>query len=80
MVVTVISPESDCIACKSTKLRLSGLKIPYESITADDQMISSLKEEGHSAFPVVRVDDGESSYSFSGFRFDRIKELADKIG
>lgn len=78
--VTVVSPETDCNACRQTKRRFDGLNIPYESVTADDQMIAELQSEGYTAFPVVRVNHGQDDgWSFSGYRHDDIKRLSTLI-
>lgn len=64
----------------STKLRMKQKKIDFETVEADEETIATFKDEGHSSFPVVIVDfDDSASWSWSGFRFDYISELADLL-
>lgn len=77
LTVVVYSPDAPCTYCNSTKLRLKQKGIEFSEVTADDEMIAQLKDEGYDAFPVVKVDLGDgASTSWSGFRFDHINRLA----
>lgn len=71
--------------CNSTKLRMNnpgaGLPaIPFTTVTADDELISQLRDEGHTSFPVVKVDLGDgASWTWSGYRHSEITKLAELI-
>lgn len=81
MNVTLFTPPDDCSACRATKVNFDKLGIEYEVVEADDSTQDQLRAEGFSAFPVVKVDCGdEASWSWSGYRFDDIKRLAQLIG
>lgn len=75
--VVIFAPPYECVACRSTKMRFDRLGIMYDVIEADETTMQSLRGEGFAEFPVVRVDCGdEATYSWSGYRHDRINELA----
>ena len=72
---------SECVACRTTKIRFDKLGIQYDVIDADDETVNSLRGEGFSAFPVVKVECGDgATWSWSGFRHDDIKRLAQLFG
>lgn len=77
----MFTPPDDCSACRATKVSFRKLGIDYQIVEADDATVEKLREEGHTAFPVVKVDLGdEASWSWSGYRFDDIKRLAQILG
>jgi glutaredoxin len=79
--VTMFTPPDDCSACRATKVGFDKMGIEYKVVEADDKTAEELRREGHSAFPVVRVDCGDdASWTWSGYRFDDIKRLAQLIG
>lgn len=81
MGVVIFTPPDDCVACRTTKLRFERLGIPYQEVTADAQKVEELKAEGHTGFPVVTVDCGDgATWSWSGYRHDDIKKLAQLFG
>lgn len=68
---------SECVACRTTKLGFDKLGINYDVIEADQEQVAELRREGFQSFPVVRVDCGDdSSWSWSGYRHEDIKRLA----
>ena len=77
----MFTPPSDCVACRTTKIGFDRLGISYDVVEADDSTVQGLKREGFNEFPVVKVDcGGEASWSWSGFRHDNIKKLAQLFG
>ena len=53
------------------------LGISYQVVEADEATVSKLRREGFSSFPVVKVECGdEATWSWSGYRHDDIKRLA----
>lgn len=72
--VTVFS-KNNCIQCKMTKKFLTEHHIKFVEHNIDEQpeYIQGLKAEGFMATPVVKLPDGNS---FSGFRPDRLAQLA----
>jgi glutaredoxin len=79
--VTMFTPPDDCSACRATKVGFNKVGVEYTVVEVDDEAADQLRREGHSAFPVVKVDCGDdASWSWSGYRFDDIKRLAQLIG
>jgi glutaredoxin len=79
--VVLFTPPTDCSACRTTKLGFKRLGIAYEVVEADDALMDSLRREGFTEFPVVKVDcGGGAEWSWSGFRHDHIKKLAQLFG
>lgn len=77
MKVVIYAPPDGCSACRATKVNFDKLGIIYDVIETDDGTLADLRREGFSAFPVVKVDCGDgAAWSWSGFRFDDIKRLA----
>lgn len=73
----MFTPPDDCVACRTTKLGFDRMGIAYEVVEADDSTVEKLRLEGFSQFPVVKVDCGDqASWSWSGYRHDDIKKLA----
>lgn len=78
--VTVYQPDAPCNQCHATKLHLTREGIPFQSVTADDAVITRYRNEGHASFPVVVVEiDGQQLMTWSGYRRDEIRRLADVI-
>lgn len=51
--------------------------IAYDVVEADDDTVDDLRREGFREFPVVKVDCGDGAgWSWSGFRHDDVKRLA----
>lgn len=67
--------SSNCTACKATKKTLDKYGVPFEEVNVDND--ETTRQEamsmGYSALPVVIVDEDTS---WSGFRYDRLRELA----
>ena len=79
--VVMYTPASECVACRTTKIRFDALGIKYDLVEADDETVNSLRSQGFAGFPVVKVDCGDgSSWSWSGYRHDDIKRLARLFG
>lgn len=79
-VVTVYQPDGPCVKCANTKRQLTRNKVPYTTVTADDDTINRFRAEGHVAFPIVVVDLGDgASWTWSDFRNEEIKRLASLI-
>lgn len=73
----MFTPPYECVSCKTTKMRFDKLEIPYTVVEADDEIVKQLRSDGFAQFPVVRVDCGDdSSWSWSGFRYNDICRLA----
>ncbi|MGM9891910.1 glutaredoxin-like protein NrdH [Limosilactobacillus sp.] len=72
--VTVFS-KNNCIQCKMTKRFLQQHQIKFVEHNIDEQpeYVSQLKAAGFMATPVVQLPDGNA---FSGFRPDRLQQLA----
>lgn len=56
--------------------------IRYEVVEADEVTAEKLREEGFGSFPVVKVDlgGGDATWSWSGYRHDDIRKLAQLYG
>ena len=80
MDVVVFTPPEGCSACRATKVGLDKAGIEYRVVEADEATQEGLRGEGFNAFPVVKVDFGEASWSWSGYRHDDIKRLAGLVG
>lgn len=77
MTVTVYS-KSPCVQCEATYRALEQRHIDYEKrdLDADEEALQEVIAMGHMQAPVV-VADGEH---WSGFRPDKIENLAHRIG
>lgn len=67
--------SSTCTACDATKKTLNKYGVPFEEINVDqdEAMRQEALSMGYLSLPVVIVDD---ETSWSGFRYDRLRELA----
>lgn len=79
-IVTVYSTGPSCQRCRLTCRRLDELGIRYDLVELHDEHNAALRaylvdELGFAEAPVVVVD-GESCGAWSGFRPDRIDDLA----
>lgn len=76
MTVRVYS-KPDCVQCTSTYRALDSKRVPFEVIdmSVDPEALEFVKGLGYLQAPVVVTDDGH----WSGFRPDRINELAERI-
>lgn len=66
----------DCMQCDQTKKFLDRNNLPYDVIdlTQHPEAMSMVKEMGYMAAPVVIADRDH----WSGFRFDKLKDLVAK--
>lgn len=73
MTIAVYSKPS-CVQCTATYRALDKQGLEYEvfDVSADDKALEAVKELGYLQAPVVVTD----SDSWSGFRPDKINELA----
>ncbi|RRJ87440.1 glutaredoxin-like protein NrdH [Gulosibacter macacae] len=73
MTISVYSKPS-CVQCTATYRALDKQGIEYEifDVSADEKALEAVKELGYLQAPVVVTD----SDSWSGFRPDKISELA----
>ncbi|BDI24113.1 glutaredoxin-like protein NrdH [Herbiconiux sp. L3-i23] len=76
MAITVYSKPS-CVQCTATYRALDKKGLEYEifDVSIDEKALQAVKELGYMQAPVVVTDDDH----WSGFRPDRIEELAAKI-
>jgi len=67
--------KPNCPQCMMTHKELKRNNIPFEyvDLTQDPEALEYVTSLGHSSAPVVVTDEGDS---WSGFRPDRIRELA----
>ncbi len=77
MAVTVYTKPS-CVQCTATYRALDSKGIEYEvlDVSTDEQALETVKALGYLQAPVV-IADGEH---WSGFRPDKIDELAGRLG
>ena len=85
MTVTVYTKPS-CVQCTATYRALNAKGIEFEifDVSVDDKALQAVKELGYLQAPVVIVDgealDGSGAGDhWSGFRPDKIDELAAKL-
>ncbi len=76
MSITVYTKPS-CVQCTATYRALDNKGIDYTvlDLSVDEEALQTVKELGYLQAPVV-VADGEH---WSGFRPDKIQELADRL-
>ena len=76
MAITVYSKPS-CVQCTATYRALDKKGIEYEifDVSVNEDALQTVKELGYMQAPVVVTDDDH----WSGFRPDRIEELATKF-
>lgn len=76
MAITVYSKPS-CVQCTATYRALDKKGIEYTifDVSTDENALQTVKELGYMQAPVVVTEDDH----WSGFRPDRIEELATKI-
>jgi glutaredoxin-like protein NrdH len=76
MTVTVYTKPA-CVQCNATYRALDGKGIEYEifDVSEDEKALAMVKELGYMQAPVVVAGDEH----WSGFRPDKIAELASKI-
>ncbi len=78
MSVTIYT-QPNCSQCEQTKRFLTLKEVPFRSvdITEDDDAFNFVVALGYKSVPVVSTDDGDV---WSGFRLDKLNELADMYG
>ncbi|HWK19285.1 MAG TPA: glutaredoxin-like protein NrdH [Microbacteriaceae bacterium] len=76
MTVTVYTKPS-CVQCTATYRALNAKGIEFEifDVSVDDKALQAVKDLGYLQAPVVIADDEH----WSGFRPDKIDELATKL-
>ncbi|WP_127792404.1 glutaredoxin-like protein NrdH [Agromyces sp. LHK192] len=76
MTVTVYTKPS-CVQCNATYRALDSKGIEYEvlDLSLDENALAHVKELGYQQAPVVITDEDH----WSGFRPDKIAELADRL-
>ncbi|MCI2957525.1 glutaredoxin-like protein NrdH [Agromyces atrinae] len=76
MTVTVYTKPS-CVQCTATYRALDSKGIEYEilDLSADETALETVKGLGYLQAPVVITDEDH----WSGFRPDKISELADRL-
>jgi glutaredoxin-like protein NrdH len=77
MAITVYTKPS-CVQCTATYRALDNKGIEYNvlDLSADETALETVKALGYLQAPVVITDEDH----WSGFRPDKIHELADRIG
>ncbi|UDL15951.1 NrdH-like glutaredoxin [Microbacterium phage Pumpernickel] len=82
MTVTVLSKPS-CVQCNATYRTLDSNGLDYEvtDVSEDPTAYERAKELGYMQAPVVIVEDenGKVTNHWSGFRPDKISELAELL-
>ena len=79
--VVIYQPTSECVACRTTKLQFDRLGILYDVVDADEGIVNSLRSQGFTGFPVVKVDCGDgATWQWSGYRHTDIQKLAQLFG
>ena len=73
----IVYTKSGCVQCRATTALMDRLGIDYELVDISNapRIVTFLQGEGHKSLPVVFVDRGEFTESWSGFRPDLIKQL-----
>ena len=79
MTTVRVYSKPNCVQCTMTKTLLDALGVPYvlEGIT-EPENLAAVKELGFLAAPVVAVG-ASADDMWSGFKPDRIKEIATRI-
>lgn len=77
MAITVYTKPS-CVQCDMTSRALDNKGIEYNTLdlSEDPAALEHVKELGYLQAPVIVADDGEH---WSGFRPDKIEELASRL-
>jgi glutaredoxin-like protein NrdH len=77
MTVTVYTKPS-CVQCNATYRALDSMGLEYVvfDVSEDEQALAHVKELGYLQAPVVITDEDH----WSGFRPDKIAELASRLG
>ena len=76
MKITVWS-RPNCVQCEMTKKQLDKLGIKYEEMNLEDHplCLETFKAQGFMSAPIVTTD----TKTWSGFRLDKIKSLANHL-
>jgi len=80
MTVTVYSKPS-CVQCTATYRALTARGIEFEifDVSVDEKALTTVRDLGYLQAPVVIVDGEAAGDHWSGFRPDKIDELAVKL-
>lgn len=75
----IIYTQPNCSQCEQTKRYLDLKKVPYETIdiTQNEDAFSFVVSLGYKSVPVVSTEDGDI---WSGFRLEKLNELAEMYG
>ena len=67
--------KTDCGECENVKRWLKWADIPYQEISGEvPETLAELKKYGFQGFPVVAIE-GNLDDAFSGFNYERLKEI-----
>lgn len=71
----IVYSKNNCIQCKMTEkfLKAHNVKFSERNINQNPEYVSQLKSAGFMAMPVVKA---EGAKAFSGFRPDKLSQLA----
>ena len=71
----------NCVQCESTKRMLRSSNIRFDEIALDQhpELAEQFRAIGHTSAPVVVASSSSAEYVWSGFRYDKIKALANKL-
>ena len=73
MKITVYT-KPECAQCENVKRWLTWAEIPFEEVDGTEPVaLENLKNYGFASFPVVSIDNLDNA--FSGFNYDRLKEI-----
>lgn len=74
MKITVYT-KPECGQCENVKRWLTWAEIPFETLDGTEPVtLENLKSHGFASFPVVSIDNSLDN-AFSGFNYDRLKEI-----
>lgn len=77
MIVTVYHIGPSCVQCNQTKRLMNQLGITFDEVDLRQHadIVEQFKEKGHLSAPIVTADGN----TWSGFRFEKIRDLAIKL-
>ena len=78
MKITVYT-KPECGQCENVKRWLTWAEIPFETLDGlEPKTLKTIKGEGFASFPVVTIDDNFGN-AFSGFNYERLKEIKEQF-